>query len=898
MKRRLRARKQLVYTENDVGDDMDLDDQLSNPMPSIEQDGDGEDDSDGEEFDVERVIGQRTGPNGMHEYLLGWVGYTELNWIPAQNCNCAELIAQFHAVPQFDFPAQSHAGQQLIEQERIRWLERYAGQRADTPARPVRAPGPRTARNPKTGRFERKRVKNPPPQIGNPIPQNGTPPPQIVQVMPDSVDHENENIGHDEEVDALMNAVNDLLRDAEDNAIHIPFPTMSPFDAPSHDSNPRLSESTSHEQGDARYEDRAYDTISIRQTPVIEETSLPEVRAGQHNQRPRQTAKIYWERDTPGAEVEQTSFMHMRSTDADSLATMHPETGQISQEHPAQANRWIAVKSKPAQLSFTTPRRESICATTIQNTSLSALKNSARDSHTKSAHAWSAINSRNATPAGLVSTLNTSSPSRAHGPRFTIVEEKAAYLSPASSLANANAELIKAPETVSEQSRPIESPRGNQVSPPICMSAHKSATAKPKVPDYWTSQIQDLGIIGVTAASAAHVQQPWKPGMPGAKSFSASPASHRRTKSRSPLSLLQASQPMASVTTQTTQLSWDNQLRAAFSQSSEAGLTIDTTQSSVSGIAQSSQSQCRLGPLRDADSESPESEPALGIRLPFGLAMSQAMQALHTGNHFGGASTTLNNPPSLLHVPQPLIFNMGSRGQGNLEIQCVANVVGAKTVLKQAKPANLFMSSPSSVIDSQVSHGFVSNCVRTSNATHQRRVRSVAKSPLLESRVSTNRKSSNTKPSRRKVITALQRGSDAIEAEIASTTGPHLASKKTVAAVLSTASANASRRPAFVQKQEPSAKTRQPVRSPSVATKEFMEAREQEKREKEAPTLIRAEVNRDYGPYYPKGLSLIAQSLAAESRMSSTTTNSSRVFPKTRHGFNFSNDIPRPSIEG
>jgi hypothetical protein len=34
-------------------------------------------------------------------------------------------------------------------------------------------------------------------------------------------------------------------------------------------------------------------------------------------------------------------------------------------------------------------------------------------------------------------------------------------------------------------------------------------------------------------------------------------------------------------------------------------------------------------------------------------------------------------------------------------------------------------------------------------------------------------------------------------------------------------------------------------------------------------------------------LSLIAQSLAAENRMSSATTNSSRVFPKTRHGFNF-----------
>jgi hypothetical protein len=67
----------VAYAENDMGDDMDL---------------------DSEEFKVERVIAQRTGPNGMHEYLLGWVGYTELNWIPARNYDYAKLIAQFHAV--------------------------------------------------------------------------------------------------------------------------------------------------------------------------------------------------------------------------------------------------------------------------------------------------------------------------------------------------------------------------------------------------------------------------------------------------------------------------------------------------------------------------------------------------------------------------------------------------------------------------------------------------------------------------------------------------------------------------------------------------------------------------------------------------------------------------------
>jgi hypothetical protein len=760
-KRRLRARKQVAYAENDVGDDMELEDQLSNPMPSIEQTGDGGYDSDGTEFDVERVIAQRTGPNGMHEYLLGWVGYTELNWIPAQNCNCAELIAQFHAVPQFDFPAQSEAGQQLIEQERIRWLERYVGRKEDTPARPVRAQCPRTARNPRTGRFERKRVENPLPQMGNPLPEIG-------QVVTDSEDHGNGNIGHDEEITALMDAVNNLLRDAEDNAIHIPFPRLNPFDAPSHDSNSRLSHSPSQGQIDSRQDDQAYDTMSIRQTPAVEDIFLPVAHAGQHKERPRQTAKIYWERDTPGAEQEQTSFMQIRSTDADGPAITHRETGQISQDHPAQASRWLAVKSKPDRLFPTTPSHEPGCAATIHKSNSSASTCPARQPPAKSTSLWSAVNAQNPVSCEHILGLNSSSPSRGHGSRLTIVKGKAAYLSPASSPAKANAELIKEQGAVSEQPRPAESSQGDPASAPICMGAQKS-------------------------------------------------------------------------------------------------------------------------PLRDANSEPPEPDPALGVRLPFGFAMSQAMQALDTGNHL----------PSLLHVPQSLIFNMSPREHGDLESQCAANVVvGEQTNLQPAQPASLLKSSQGSVIESQVSHGFVSDNVRTPNAIYRRRKRSVAKSPLLQSRVSTNRTNSNTKPGRRKFITALQRGTDAIEAEIASRTGPHLASKKTVAAVLSTASTNALRRPAFVQKQASSTKRREPVRSPSVATKEFMEARELERREKEAPTLIRAEVNRDYGPYYPKGLSLIAQSLAAESRMSFTTANLSRVFPKTRHGFNFSDDIPRPSIEG
>ena len=750
---------------------------------------------------MERVIAQRTGPNGMHEYLLGWVGYTELNWIPAQNCNCAELIAQFHAVPQFDFPAQSEAGQQLIEQERIRWLERYVGRKEDTPARPVRAQRPRTARNPRTGRFERKRVKNPLPQMGNPLPEIG-------QVVTDSEDHGNGNIGHDEEINALMDAVNNLLRDAEDNAIHIPFPRLDPFDAPSHDSNLRLSHSPSQGQIDSRQDDQAYDTMSIRQTPAVEDIFLPVAHAGQHKERPRQTAKIYWERDTPGAEQEQTSFMQIRSTNADGPAITHRETGQISQDHPAQASRWLAVKSKPDRLFLTTPRHEPGCAATIHKSNSSASTCPARQPPAKSTSSWSAINAQNPVSCEHILGLN-SSPNRGHGSRLTIVKGKAAYLSPASSPAKANAELIKEQRAVSKQPRSAESSQGTQASAPICMAAHKSATAKPKELDDWTRQIQDLNTIGVTASSAAHVQQPFKPGMSGAKSFSAGPASYRRTKSRSPLCILQVAQPATSATTRTAQLSWDSQLRAASSPPSNAGPASDILQSPVPETSQSSVSPCIIRPLRDADSESSEPEQALGVRLPFGFAMSQAMEALDTGNQVGGASTTLTNLPSLLHVPQSLLFNMGPREQGDPESQCAANVVGEKTDLQQSKPASIFKSSQGSVIESQMSHGFVSDNVRTSNAIRRRRKRSVAKSPLLESRVSTNRKSANTKPSGRKIMTALQRGTDTIEAEMASITGPHVASKKTVAAVLSTASTNALR-PAFVQKQPSSAKRKKP----------------------------------------------------------------------------------------
>jgi hypothetical protein len=53
---------------------------------------------EGEHYEVEKIIGEATG-EGRHEYLVQWVGYQELDWIPAEDCFCPEKIAEFRKVP-------------------------------------------------------------------------------------------------------------------------------------------------------------------------------------------------------------------------------------------------------------------------------------------------------------------------------------------------------------------------------------------------------------------------------------------------------------------------------------------------------------------------------------------------------------------------------------------------------------------------------------------------------------------------------------------------------------------------------------------------------------------------------------------------------------------------------
>jgi hypothetical protein len=872
-KRRLRPGKQVTYAENRV-EDMDLDEPAENLIQSIEQDDEDENRKDSDDFDVERVIAQRTG-RGMNEYLLGWVGYTELSWIPADDCDCDELIAQFHNVPRFDYPAQSLAGQQLIEQERVRWLERYVGLRADTPERPVRARGLGSFRNPKTGRFER-RVEKPSPLS------------QLSVVIPDSEDEDEED---------LVGTVDDVLRNADDHSANIPFPRPSPFDVP-HDSGARQSTSPSPQQVDIRQEDRIYDMVSVRQTPGIEETSFPErpAHADQHNQRPRQTAKIFWERETPGAEEEQTSFMHMSSPKTNFLASINPETAKISQQHPAKANRWITVKTKPTQLSSKSPGNESGCTTTTQKTTPFSSASQMCDSGAKSASTWSFVNAAVSTSSETSPASQYSSPCRREAPGLAPANSKAACTAPASSSPKQDAEPTKQPGGVARtsQPRPCENSRRTQTNSSASpRQALKSAAVKPKVSQRsWTSPIRGTGITEVAAMPVGYVQQPLISGSARATQPSASPAPHRKTKSRSPLAVAQAAQSVRSGTARTIQLSWERQLQDAFSKPITGAM-----QQTMSRIAHPPQSSPGPTVTGDTNSKSSRPEHVLNAQRPFTLGMLQTMSSSFSASASKDSTTASNTLKSLAHVAQPITTAMARKVQDSSE-RSPTGLSGTKNSLQQQKLPNFLNSPQTSAKKAKRHHGFGVGFVRKPVVNDRKRSTVAAKDLVFKNR-GIVRKSSSQSPQRKRQAKELKRGTIAIEAEIASNAGAHGLFKKNVAAVLSSASMNAPRMPAIVPRRALSAGRRQQERSPSVATKAFLALREKEKREREAPTGVRPEVNRDFGPNYPKGLCIVAKSLEASAtrRTPPTPPNTYRYCPGMAYGSNLSNDMPMPSIE-
>lgn len=140
-----------------------------------------------------------------------------------------------------------------------------------------------------------------------------------------------------------------------------------------------------------------------------------------------------------------------------------------------------------------------------------------------------------------------------------------------------------------------------------------------------------------------------------------------------------------------------------------------------------------------------------------------------------------------------------------------------------------------------------------SNAKHRRK----SKSPIATKNSTFNRPSMTgwrepcTNPMWKERAKKLERLTTAIENEIAGDTA-HEVSKKKVAEVLEKASMNAPKLPPVLPHVRTG--TKNPDRSPSVATRGFIAEIERGRAQKHAPTLVRRDVNWDYGPYYPGGL--------------------------------------------
>jgi hypothetical protein len=109
--------------------------------------------AEGEEYEVENIHGEKIAP-GTHEFLIEWVGYVKLDWIAAEDCFCADKIAEFRTRQRKRLLEATQAGRKA-EANMLRELadaERIRSERIVIPEpKPLRISSFR--KDPKTGRF-------------------------------------------------------------------------------------------------------------------------------------------------------------------------------------------------------------------------------------------------------------------------------------------------------------------------------------------------------------------------------------------------------------------------------------------------------------------------------------------------------------------------------------------------------------------------------------------------------------------------------------------------------------------------------------------------------------------------------------------------------------------------
>ena len=841
-KRRLRPSTQVVYAEDAaLSDAMELDEPEpeTDLLESVEMDDDDEsdesDNSETEEWEVKRVVAEKRGPR-VHEFLLDWVDSDEQNWIPAKRCRCRDLISDFRAIPRV--PADAHY---LATLERNK-LRRADNARRTGAARPqnVRPRGQGSFQNSETGRFEKRRVAQSPIRLDLEIPDS---------------DADDDELGFD------VGSPRPSVWRNQEARTPSKTPSLDHFSASVTRSPASTIADSQQSDLSPEYHQNLQETVVwVRKTPMDDDdhpSGSPRERS-KSVQRPMQTAKITWIRDTPGFQDEQFSFLRSDGT----VIFTSTKTKRL----PSPTNPPPKVAESMVDNSMV-PRPD---ARPLGSTSINSRSS---PSISQQISRWTAIRS-NAVPASpeshvppfsvittqLKPTRHTLSHSSAsvpanpnqllnlpHSKPFLVTEtflshsrcSPGAFKPVNSSLRSSPASHSPVPSraTSISKSMPPPPPRLSSQAGPGLARHHFSTAAPSTKPTSFTSPppVAAASQGGQTGSSSSPTTAlRWKRLKPKAKKPLTSPS--RRSIETT---------PSGSMPRQPAGFSWSppgspvrSPDKTGSKRLSEPGIAHLPRAAPNPPKNYSSPSV----PMPDVAAPSSQPEPFIDISdlLDMAASITLAPQSTHcipfprpireTSTPAEAMprippSTTFPTPGMAGHDAERRITTGGTQEAGTLGQRRTGN--GQQPPLgAQKNPLNGY-------------HGFMVKVTKNLDGRHRSSPTAATPGTMRQSRSPIRRE----KGHKQKKLTR-DNFTRAIEVEVASDASLHVASKKATGAVLLNASANAFRGPTTTQKQPENNK-----RSPSVATEWFIAARKKEKEDAlaRAPKGVRPALNRDLG---------------------------------------------------
>jgi len=109
-------------------------------------------------YDVLKIVGEKIGPN-VHEFLVKWMDYDEVNWISDDDCFCPDLIEEFREAQRMALEIAIGIGHE-DEKDRLMRLHELNQRLVDNVVYPTRKTGWRISRRDRSGRFAPKGTIN------------------------------------------------------------------------------------------------------------------------------------------------------------------------------------------------------------------------------------------------------------------------------------------------------------------------------------------------------------------------------------------------------------------------------------------------------------------------------------------------------------------------------------------------------------------------------------------------------------------------------------------------------------------------------------------------------------------------------------------------------------------